>query len=203
MVLFGRNRIRNHRGGVWCRSPKRSDCRSRSRCCSLPLLRANVACRRPGPTVAKDSAARERAHVERVQEDYDKWSWVPRFAFRVNGPIPSGGQLYADFSVPGGSSIKFDCQTQETAAGRSYQTECGGTASRKTRAPFTPARSASRSALRNELAGHRRHDLQRQSHDRKSAHERGRPQGKAQVRVLRRRKIGTCRSATSTSNPAT
>ena len=158
-------------------------------CCSLSLVGQTSHAADAGPTVAKDSVLVNAHTLNVYKKDYDKWSWVPRLAFRVNGPIPSGGQLYADFSIPGGGSIKFDCQTQETAAGRSYRTECGGTALRKTRARFTPARSASKSDIRNELAGTDVDHLQRQSDNRQSAHQRGRPQGEAQVRVLRRPRL--------------
>ncbi len=94
--------------------------------CSLPFLPQTSRAADPGPAVAKDSLLVNAHTLNVYKKDYDKWSWVPRLAFRVNGPIPSGGQLYADFSIPGSPSIKFDCETQETAAGRSYQTECGG-----------------------------------------------------------------------------
>src|SRR6185295_5924824 len=50
--------------------------------------------------------------------NYDVWSWVPRLEFKVNGPIPSGSQLYAEFQQPGGGPwLKFDCDTQETQKG--------------------------------------------------------------------------------------
>src|SRR5262245_42820866 len=96
--------------------------------CSLPFLSQTSQAADPGPTVAKDSLL-VNAHTLNVYKgDYDKWSWVPRLSFTVNGPIPSGGQLYADFTIPGGPSIKFDCETGETAADRTYKTECGGSA---------------------------------------------------------------------------
>src|SRR6478609_2530382 len=93
---------------------------------SLPMLPQTSRAADPGPTVIKDSLLVNAHTLNVYKKDYDKWSWVPRLAFAVNGPIPSGGQLYADFSIPGGPSIKFDCETRETAAGNTYRTECGG-----------------------------------------------------------------------------
>ncbi len=78
---------------------------------------------------------------------------MPRLAFRVNGPIPSGGQLYADFSIPGGGSIKFDCATQETGAGRSYGTECGGSNIREEKGTLYTGKVSFKIGIRNELAG--------------------------------------------------
>ena len=106
-----------------------------------------------GPTVAKDSLLVDAHTLNVYKKDYDKWSWVPRLSFRVNGPIPSGGQLYADFSVPGGSSIKFDCETAETAAGRTYHTECGGQALSEDKGSLYTGKVSFKIGLRNELAG--------------------------------------------------
>src|SRR4051812_39809995 len=65
----------------------------------------------PGPTVAKDSVMVNAFTLNVFKKDYDRWSWVPKIAFRVNGPIPSGAQLYAEFAIPGGGAVKFDCPT--------------------------------------------------------------------------------------------
>ena len=52
------------------------------------------------------------------QEDQETWSWTPRIVYRVNGPIPAGSQLAAEFTLPSGKPwIKLDCNTQETGAG--------------------------------------------------------------------------------------
>ena len=93
--------------------------------CSLLLVSQTSQAADAGPTLAKDSLLVNAHTLNVYKKDYDKWSWVPRLSFRVNGPIPSGGQLYAEFSIPGGGSIKFDCPTEETAAGRTYRTDCG------------------------------------------------------------------------------
>src|SRR6476661_992368 len=60
--------------------------------------------------------------------NYDVWSWVPRMEFKVNGPIPSGSQLYVEVLQPGGTApwLKFDCDTGDTEKGRWWKTSCGG-----------------------------------------------------------------------------
>ncbi|HEY3255172.1 MAG TPA: hypothetical protein VGJ91_14530, partial [Polyangiaceae bacterium] len=120
--------------------------------CSLPLMTQTSQAADAGPTVAKDSLLVNAHTLNVFKKDYDKWSWVPRISFRVNGPIPSGGQLYADFSIPGGGSIKFDCQTQETAAGRSYHTECGGADIPEEKGTLYTGKVSFKIGLRNELA---------------------------------------------------
>ena len=59
--------------------------------CSLPFLPQTSQAADPAPTVAKDSLLVNAHTLNVYKKDYDKWSWVPRLAFRVNGPIPSGG----------------------------------------------------------------------------------------------------------------
>ena len=78
------------------------------------------------PTVVKDTVQVQAFTYNVYKGNYDVWSWVPMMKFRVNGPIPSGGQLYAEFSLPTGPWVKFDCDTGETPEGRWWQTECGG-----------------------------------------------------------------------------
>jgi hypothetical protein len=79
------------------------------------------------PTVAKDSLQVTAFTDNFYQKNYDIWSWLPRMEFRVNGPIASGSQLYAEFTIPGkGVWVKFDCPTEETQSGRWMKTECGG-----------------------------------------------------------------------------
>ena len=80
------------------------------------------------PTIQKDSVQVEAFTLNSFKGDFKTWSWVPQTKFRVNGPIPSGSQLYVEFSVPGtGPWVKYDCGTQETATGHWWQTDmCGG-----------------------------------------------------------------------------
>ncbi len=80
------------------------------------------------PTIAKDSVQVTAFTLSSYKGDFKTFSWVPRLHLRVNGPIASGSQLYAEFTVPGmGSWVKFDCKTEETQAGRWWQPEsCGG-----------------------------------------------------------------------------
>ena len=60
------------------------------------------------------------------QEDQETWSWTPRIAYRVVGPISAGSQLSVEFSLPSGKPwIRFDCATSETKDGYWWPTECG------------------------------------------------------------------------------
>jgi hypothetical protein len=60
------------------------------------------------------------------QEDQETWSWTPRIAYRVVGPISAGSQLSVEFTLPSGKPwIKFDCATNETKDGYWWPTECG------------------------------------------------------------------------------
>lgn len=80
------------------------------------------------PTIAKDSVQVTAFTLSSYKGDFKTFSWVPRLHLRVNGPIASGSQIYAEFTVPGmGPWVKFDCKTEETQAGRWWQPEsCGG-----------------------------------------------------------------------------
>jgi len=79
------------------------------------------------PTIAKDSIQIVPFTLNVYKGNYNNWSWVPRLYFRVNGPIASGSQLYAEFGMPGAPSwVKFDCSTEEIQADRWWKTECGG-----------------------------------------------------------------------------
>jgi hypothetical protein len=79
------------------------------------------------PTIAKDSVQVTAFTFNVYKGNYDNWSWVPRIAYRVNGPIPSGSQLYVEFTQPGtGPWVKFDCATEETQKGYWWKVECGG-----------------------------------------------------------------------------
>ncbi|MDT7778062.1 MAG: hypothetical protein QOC99_574 [Acidobacteriota bacterium] len=80
------------------------------------------------PTIAKDSVQVTAFTDNFYQKNYDIWSWLPSLEFRVNGPIGSGSQLYAEFTLPGkaGTWVKFDCRTDETQAGDTMHTTCGG-----------------------------------------------------------------------------
>ena len=92
------------------------------------LLSAGNCAAQDQPTIAKDSVQVTAFTLSSYKGKFDTFSWVPRLQLRVNGPIASGSQLYAEFTVPGiGPWVKFDCKTQETQAGRWWQPdECGG-----------------------------------------------------------------------------
>jgi len=78
------------------------------------------------PTIAKDSVQLTAFTYNVYKGNYDVWSWVPLITYRVNGPIPSGGQLYVEYTVPGAPPVRFDCSTEQTEAGRWWKTTCGG-----------------------------------------------------------------------------
>ncbi|MFL6255358.1 MAG: hypothetical protein ACJ74T_10055 [Pyrinomonadaceae bacterium] len=79
-----------------------------------------------GPTIAKDSVQLRAFTYSSYKGSYDTFSWAPLISYRVNGPVPSGGQLYVEYTVPGSPAIRFDCSTEETPADRWLKTECGG-----------------------------------------------------------------------------
>ena len=91
------------------------------------LLSATNSAAQDQPTIAKDSVQVTAFTLSSYKGDFKTFSWVPKLALRVNGPIASGSQIYAEFTVPGGGAWKFDCKTQETEKGHWWQPdECGG-----------------------------------------------------------------------------
>src|SRR5438132_14005484 len=79
------------------------------------------------PAIQRDSVQVNAFTLSSYKKDFKVFSWVPTLKLRVNGPIASGSQLYAEFTVPGGTTWKFDCPTQETEKGRWWQPDqCGG-----------------------------------------------------------------------------
>jgi hypothetical protein len=50
------------------------------------------------------------------------WSWVPEFKFSLTKGRNSGDQHYIEYTVPGGATIKSDCQLNQNGTGF----ECGG-----------------------------------------------------------------------------
>jgi hypothetical protein len=92
----------------------------------LLLLPLHSAADEEAPSIAKDSLQVTPFTLGVFHNDFDKWSWVPKVTFRVNGPIASGSQLYLSFDVPGAPPVKFDCPTPVTSKGRWVRVECGG-----------------------------------------------------------------------------
>lgn len=79
------------------------------------------------PTVAKDSVQVTPFTYSVYKQNYDMWSWVPMMSFRVNGPIASGNQLYAEYNIPGAGIVKFDCRTEERTPDQWLNVKyCGG-----------------------------------------------------------------------------
>jgi len=105
------------------------------------------------PTIQKDSVQVTAFTNGAYHGSYDTWSWVPKMEFRVNGPIPSGSQLYAEFTLPTGPWVKFDCQTEETEKGRWWKTECGGRDIPEDKSTLYTGPVNFAIKLRNELAG--------------------------------------------------
>ncbi len=103
-------------------------------------------------TIIKDTVHATAYTVGSYRGDSDIWSWTPKIEFRVNGPIPSGGQLYADFTLPTGS-VKFDCRTEETQQGYWWTTSCGGPRVPEAESTLYTGPVNFTIRLRNELAG--------------------------------------------------
>ena len=78
------------------------------------------------PTIQKDSIQVTAFTFNVYKGDFHKWSWAPILEFKVNGPIASGSQLYAEFSTPAGPLAKFDCDTNNIQPGYWWKTRCGG-----------------------------------------------------------------------------
>jgi hypothetical protein len=93
---------------------------------ALLLSTSDSAARQGQPTIAKDSVQLTAFTFSSYKGNYDTFSWAPLISYRVNGPIPSGGQLYVEYTVPGSPAVKFDCSTEETPADRWWKTTCGG-----------------------------------------------------------------------------
>ena len=116
-----------------------------------PTDAANLA--QDQPTIAKDSVQVTPFTFNVYQKNYNVWSWAPRIEFRVNGPIPSGGQLYVEFSLAGKPWVKFDCPTEETEKGRWWKTSCGARDVPESKGSLYTGPVAFAIRLRNELAG--------------------------------------------------
>jgi len=121
---------------------------------SLLLTAGNTAANDDQPTIAKDSVQVTAFTLNVYKKNYDNWSWIPKMEFRVNGPIASGNQLYAEFSIPGaGPWVKFDCQTGEIEKGRWWKTECGGRDIPEDKGSTYTGSVTFNIKMRNELAG--------------------------------------------------
>jgi hypothetical protein len=114
---------------------------------------ANTATVQDQPTIAKDSIQIRAFTFNVYKGNYDVWSWVPEMKYRVNGPIPSGSQLYVEFKLPTGPWVKFDCATENTEKGYWWQTECGGRGIPEASSSTYTGPVDFTIKLRNELAG--------------------------------------------------
>jgi hypothetical protein len=84
------------------------------------------------PTVAKDSIwvtvkGRPCSAQEKGCAPGDKL-WFPAVEFRVNGPIPSGSQIWVEFTPPGKRPLKLDCPAPalEVNERQWWKMACGG-----------------------------------------------------------------------------
>lgn len=105
------------------------------------------------PTIIKDSLQVTAFTHNVYRGNYEMWSWVPIFNYRVNGPIPSGSQLYVEYTIPGAGAVSFDCVTQETQKGFWWRTECGGRGIPEAKSSTYTGPVNFSIKLRNELAG--------------------------------------------------
>lgn len=106
------------------------------------------------PAISKDSVQVTAFTHNFYRGSYDMWSWVPVFEFRVNGPIPSGGQLYVEYTIPGGgAAVSFDCDTGEIQKGYWWKTKCGGRDIPDDKSSTYTGPVNFSIKLRNELAG--------------------------------------------------
>jgi hypothetical protein len=70
----------------------------------LLLVCASTSAAQDQPTIAKDSVQVTAFTLSSYKGDFKIFSWVPSLKLRVNGPIASGSQIYAEFTVPGGGA---------------------------------------------------------------------------------------------------
>jgi hypothetical protein len=120
----------------------------------LLLLPAVKSAAQDQPTIAKDSVQVNAFTLSSYKGNFKVFSWIPKMEFRVNGPIASGSQLYAEFTIPGtGPWVKFDCQTGEVQEGRWWKTECGARDIPEDKGSTYTGPVNFTIKLRNELAG--------------------------------------------------
>jgi hypothetical protein len=88
------------------------------------------------------------------RRDETTWSWTPRIAFRVNGPIAAGSQLAVEFLLPGGKSwVKFDCPTRAVGADQWWQVDNAGNDLKEEFGSIATGPVDFKISLRNELQG--------------------------------------------------
>ena len=117
------------------------------------MLFAISAAAQDKPTIAKDSVQVRAFTFNVYKGNYDQWSWAPIMDFRVNGPIESGSQLYAEFNLPTGAWVKFDCDTETTQPGYWWKTSCGGRDVPEEKGSLYTGPVTFNIKLRNELHG--------------------------------------------------
>jgi hypothetical protein len=120
----------------------------------IGLIVAGNASGEDEPVIAKDSIQVTAYTFNVYRKNFDVWSWAPSLEFRVNGPIASGSQLYAEFTLPGTvPSMKFDCKTDPIPKGWSSKIDCGGRTIPEEKGSTYTGMVNFAIRLRNELAG--------------------------------------------------
>ena len=103
-------------------------------------------------TIIKNTVQMTPYTVGKYRGDFDVWSWTPQIEFSVNGPIASGDQLYAEFTLPTGT-VRFDCRTEERQPGYAWRTSCGGPKVPEEQSTLYTGPASFAIRMRNELAG--------------------------------------------------
>src|SRR5258708_36711861 len=75
------------------------------------LLSAVNSAAQDQPTIAKDSVQVTAFTLSSYKKDFKVFSWVPKLNLRVNEPMPSGSQIYAEFTAPGSGPREFACNS--------------------------------------------------------------------------------------------
>src|SRR5262245_59871946 len=85
---------------------------------------ADSAAAQTQPTIIKDSLMVVAHTFNWYRGNSDVWSWAPSAEFNVNGPIPSGGNLYLEYKVPGSPPAEVDCKNGALAADEWAHVQC-------------------------------------------------------------------------------
>ncbi len=120
-----------------------------------PLSSTGSGASQDQPTIAQDSVQVTAWTNNSYKKNYDIWSWLPIISYRIDGPVPSGGQVYVEFTQPGGGVwVKFDCATEEVQKGYWRGIEgCGGREIPEEKSSTYTGPVSFAIKMRNELAG--------------------------------------------------
>jgi hypothetical protein len=114
----------------------------------LVVSAATSAASQDQPTVMKNWVVVKANTINSYKGDFDTWSWLPLVTFRANGALPSGANVYVEFTQPGGTPwVKLNCEANGTAY------ECGGPNDPKEKSITATGPVSFAIKMRNELAG--------------------------------------------------